>query len=186
LLIRVIDAEAGQVGAELELRSKRDKAAVAQRNRALADAAYAILRRNPSRYLMVWDLIVALLARGAYRSDLAPDPLEGVLEADPRLLNIGFHSWMLAGSATAAQRAAIPERQRLETDLFELVPDAPTAPVEPVSPLSLRRGMEGMLADITALLGGQSFDSLGEANTFLQDAIAGGGPAPPRPHPPRD
>jgi hypothetical protein len=79
-------------------------------------------------------LIVALLARGAYRSDTAPDPLDSVLGADTRFLAAGFSGWTLAEKATPGLRAAIRQRQRDEVELFRLASRPEPRPEESPAP----------------------------------------------------
>jgi tetratricopeptide (TPR) repeat protein len=90
LIVRVLDVETRQYAISLARRADRDKAAVAARNRALADAAEAVLRAGrmdmPISYL-----VPRLIARGAYRDPLPPDPWEQVLRSDLRFI-VGQHS----------------------------------------------------------------------------------------------
>lgn len=124
LLIRVLDADAGQVEAWLERRTERDGAAVKARNRALADAVRGFLlgrQRRTRDDAAIWDLAIALLARGFYRAEPAPDPLEAVLSADARFTYSGSSSWMLAEDVPAQVQAAIHERRRLEGELAAII-----------------------------------------------------------------
>jgi tetratricopeptide (TPR) repeat protein len=85
LIVRVLDVETRRYAISLARRADRDKAAIAARNRALADAAEAVLRAGrmdmPSSYL-----VPRLIARGAYRDPLPPDPWEQVLRSDLRFV----------------------------------------------------------------------------------------------------
>jgi hypothetical protein len=121
LVLRVVRDESGSCEAWFERRGTRDGQAVARRNRELADAAYGLLRASRSSDLHSWDLIIALLARGAYRSEVAPDPLETVLGADSRFTAVGFGAWMLDEDVTPALRAAIRQRQGDYAQLLDIV-----------------------------------------------------------------
>jgi hypothetical protein len=84
LLIRLIDVENALADIWFESRLRRPDDALAVRNRELADAAYAFMRQRPSDQWPIWDVAIALLARGLYRADVPPDPLRAVLKADRR------------------------------------------------------------------------------------------------------
>jgi hypothetical protein len=75
----------------------------------------------------IWDLAVTLLAQGAYRSDVAPDPLQAVLSADSRFAAAGHSSWTLEERLTPYMRGLIRERQQHEAQMFGRigVPDTP-------------------------------------------------------------
>lgn len=170
LLIRVADAEAARYEASLERRLKRDEAAVAERNRELANAADQLLRKSSRREMMIWDLVVMLLARGLYRSEVAPDPLEEVLRADSRFVYTGLMAWTLTEAVTPETRASIRERERVEAKLSE--------PAEDFGGLfsiqSARASMERAFADIQKALSKQEFDSIEEADAYLQGLLSGG------------
>lgn len=171
LLIRVVDAEADRCDAWFEARARRNEAAVAGRNRELADAAYQILHKSQRRSLFIWELVVALLARGVYHADVAPDPLETVVKADPRFVYAGMESWTLAEFVTPEMQATIRSMKEVESELFapagEAVTEAPplTAP---------RHAMERTLADVGSILSEKEFGSIEEANAFLQEMISKG------------
>lgn len=112
LLIRVLDAEDGRGEAWLEAKRRRPEEAIAARNRQLADAAHAYLGAVEGR--PIWEIAAAMLARGLYDADVAPDPLGSVLAADPRFDLGGRRTWL--GSMGLS---------------FVAVRDAPAAPVEP-------------------------------------------------------
>ncbi|MBI3977703.1 MAG: hypothetical protein HY331_05910 [Chloroflexi bacterium] len=175
LLVRVRDARAGRVEARFEPRQQRDDAAVAGRNRELADAVYGILCQSRDPVGFTWDISVKLLARGLYRSDVAPDALKTVLEADPRFMG-DQSAWALVEAMTPEARAIFAEPGRLAGDLSHLVPGAPADAGALPSILGGRFAAERALADIGALLTGQEFASIEEANAFLQDALRQGGP----------
>ena len=176
LLIRVTDGETRRFDLWFEPRRKRDSAAVERRNRELADCAYQILRDRRGVETFIWDLVDALLARGAYRSEVAPDPIEAVLRADSRFVDAGFDAWMLAETLTPDIEAQIRSRKKFEGELFavEEGQEIPEVAVGP-SVQSTRRSMERSFADVGAILAEHEFSSLEEANTFLQELLAGGG-----------
>jgi hypothetical protein len=97
----------------------------------------------------IWDVIIALLARGAYRSDAAPDPLQDVLGADPRFVAAAFSGWILAENATPGQRAAIRQRQRDEAELFRLMPRVEPRREEPPGPSPWEAIGERILEDLS-------------------------------------
>src|SRR5262249_7135637 len=139
-----------------------------------------LCQRNMMERFFVWDLVIALLARGFFQADVAPDPLQAVLGADPRFVPAAFHSWMLAEAVTPDVRAMIDNSKRLEQELFD-----PWARPEPAleqltSRRDVRRSMERTLADMDAALAEQDFASIDDANAFLQEMLAGGGLPPHR------
>jgi tetratricopeptide (TPR) repeat protein len=174
LLIRVVDGEAGHCEAWFEPRFEQDRAAVAERNRELADAAYPLVHASRSGDAVAWDLVALLLGRGAYRSDVAPDPLNAVLSADSRFVDAGFHTWMLAENVTPDVQAFIRQRQQAERELLQ--PALAAEPQQAASPLNLRYAMERTMADVGAILAEQEFGSVDEINAYLQDMLARGGP----------
>src|SRR6185436_11680759 len=86
LVIRVVGSEPINCEIRLESRRQWDKNSQAARNRELADAT-AQLYRGRSDAMPIWDVVPLLLARGAYRSELPPDPLATVLGDDPRFMS---------------------------------------------------------------------------------------------------
>ena len=86
----------------------RDSDAVTRRNQELGDATETLLRGSRSTDVHMWDLIVALLPRGACHADLAPDPLQAVLGADSRFVAAGFDAWMLEENVTPAPGGCDP------------------------------------------------------------------------------
>jgi tetratricopeptide (TPR) repeat protein len=85
LVIRVLDVDARHYAASLVRRAGRDEARIAARNRALADTAETVLR---TAYMGTpgFVLVPRLIAHGAYRDPLPPDPWEDVLRADLRFV----------------------------------------------------------------------------------------------------
>ncbi len=137
LLIRVLDGEKGRCEAWLEPRSQRDESAIKRRNREIADAAYQLFRHRPKDEKPQWELTLPLLGRGLYLSDVAPDPLESILHADPRFVYAGLMMWMLASAVTPEVKALLRQRSRYEPNLLRLGGGAPgRSPQAPPSPVS--------------------------------------------------
>jgi Plasmid pRiA4b ORF-3-like protein len=181
LLIRVVGGEDGSCEAWFESRGRRDELAVARRNRELADATQTLLRGSRSTDVHIWDLIVALLARSAYHSDVAPDPLENVLGADSRFVAAGFAAWMLEENVTPALRVAIRQRQQDEVQLFGLKPRPESLHADIPIAVSLHSVRERLLAQLNGLLGDQNGGSIEGASARLQSLVA----PQPRPRPVR-
>lgn len=180
LLIHITDGEAGLGEIAFEPHRARDNAAVARRNHELADAAYAIIRRGSPDGVSPWDIVIPLLAQGAYRDEVAPDTLDAVLKRDPRFVDAGMRTYTLSEWLTP-ERTELIKRRRATEALF--MPGSIERPSEPapeppaaISVQSSRRAMEKSFADVGALLSQQNFASLDEANTFLQKLMASGGP----------
>jgi tetratricopeptide (TPR) repeat protein len=173
LLVRVIDAEAGLYEARFEARSTRNNAAVAARDRELADAAEHLLRRSRDGTRIISELAVALLGQGAYRADVPPDTLETVLQRDPRFVEMGMGLWTLTELMTAEVEARIHSLKQFETDFLR---PATEGVAKPTSVLASRYAMERTLADVGAALAGRDFASLEEANAFLKEINSRGGP----------
>lgn len=180
LLVRATDVEAGHCEVWFEPRRRRDDAAVASRNRELADAVYQILKKNPSRQLPSWSITPTLISHGFYHAAMAPDELETVLGADSRFVDGGFSLWMLAEDMTPDMRLTAHGRDELD-DAWDLPEEEPAIDVltdilSGASPRELRAAMERAVTDIGAILAEQGFESIEEANAFLQDLLADGGP----------
>ena len=175
LLIRVIDAEAGRCEVTFEPRRRRNDVAVAARNRDLADTVLDLLRERSGRFPVEWELSRALLARGFYRADVPPDPLEAVLNADERFVDGGLSMWMLADEMTPELRAVVEDRKAFEAEFLSPAEETALEMPVPLSPLAMRARMERALADLEDLLEGREFESIDEANAFLQKAIPAGG-----------
>lgn len=180
LLIRITDGEAGLGEIVLEPQRKRDPAAVARRNQELADAVDAIIRRGNPDGMFPWDVVVPLLARGIYHDEIAPDRLDAVLKADPRFVDAGLGTYILAEWLTPERQTLINRRRAIEglfkPDSAESIPEpAPEPPASANSVQSSRRAMEKSFADVGAILSQQNFSSLEEANNFLQNLMASGG-----------
>ena len=176
LLIRVVGGEDGSCEAWFESRDRRDAQAVKGRNRELADATETLLRASRSTDVHIWDLIVALLARGAYHADVAPDPLQDVLGADSRFAAAGFDAWMLEEHVTPALRVAIRQRQQDEARLLGLTPRSEPLIADMPAPLSVHSVRERLLAELDALLDGQNGGSIAGASARRRSLFA---PQPP-------
>jgi len=85
MVIRVLDVDTRYYAVSLVHRADRDVAGIAARNRALADIAEKVLR---TAYIGTPDFVLVprLIAHGAYRDPLPPDPWEDVLRADLRFV----------------------------------------------------------------------------------------------------
>lgn len=171
LLLRVLDGEAGRYKAWFEPRRKRDEAAVAARNREIADAAGRLIPASERGY-PIWDLVILLLGRGHYRADVAPDPLAEVLAADPRFTKAGMGIWMLSEYVTPEIEADIRARRRLFTALFGGEGEAEE---DTDAPPRASGSMERTLSDLGAILADQESGSLDEANALLDRLLAEGG-----------
>lgn len=175
LLVRIVNGEPIRGEVQFEPRGKRDEAAVAKRNRELADTAYEILSRNPPRDMASWDLAAMLLGRGAYRSDVAPDALPEVLGKDQRFLETGFGRWMLAEAVMPEMMDVIRRRKKLEGELVGLGSESRVGEERAVSTLDMRRAMGRMFADIGAMVSEREFESNDDVNAFLRELMAKGG-----------
>jgi tetratricopeptide (TPR) repeat protein len=174
LLMRIVGGETNSCEIHLESRLKRDKRTLAARNRELADATAQLYRERGSIDIPIWDLVILLLARGAYRSEVAPDPLDTILLDDPRFEYAGLHGWILAEAMTPAMKAEIRRRQQLEREMLSVVSGADDGP-EPVdSPLSGRSMLERAMADVGALLAERAPATIDEANALLQELLTHG------------
>lgn len=107
LIVRVLDVDARRYALELCRRSERNEpalaAAIAARNRALADAAEAVVRagKPPTPY---FELIPRLIARDVYRDPLPPDPWDGVLRADLRFVPSQYSVYLTEKTVDAVER----------------------------------------------------------------------------------
>jgi tetratricopeptide (TPR) repeat protein len=176
LLMRVTHGEESRAAVWLEYRRQRNETAVRKRNQELADSAVQILHRSRWREVPIWDLVIALLGRGAYRADIAPDPLETVLKADRRFVDAGLNMWLLTEAVTPDVLALISQRKEAEPGLRGIQDEIPAS--EAVYQSDVRRSIEQTLADLGALLSQRQFGSIEEMNAFLQEPLATGGPPP--------
>ncbi|PKO23173.1 MAG: hypothetical protein CVU38_05295 [Chloroflexi bacterium HGW-Chloroflexi-1] len=94
LRVRVLDVPARRYAVELIRAQARDEPVIAARNRVLADAIAEVLRASRDD-LPDFYLIPRLVARGAYRDPLPPDPLDVVLAGDLGFI-VGKYSIRLA------------------------------------------------------------------------------------------
>lgn len=85
VVIRVLDVDARHYAASLVRRAGRDEARIAARNRALANTAETVLRTGRMD-MPDFVLVPRLIAHGAYRDPLPPDPWKDVLCTDLRFV----------------------------------------------------------------------------------------------------
>lgn len=127
LIVRVLDGEAGEYGACIERAAARDELALARRNRELADAAHGYLVSDRSHVVPIWEIVDALLARGAYRNEVPPAPLEELLGQDERFEDNAYAGWSLRKAAKRLSRPKARLNSRRESasglrkDLLDLV-----------------------------------------------------------------
>jgi hypothetical protein len=122
-LIFRLGKEGGPHRLELERRAERDEERITARNRELADAAEAVLKRSRGELLLP-ELAQRLLARGAYGDPCPPDPLAKVLfEIDPRFYDNGLGMVRLASTWEPGEAALAREQARLLERLFPPLPD---------------------------------------------------------------
>lgn len=96
LLFHVVDAEARKYAVSV-VRSGRDGAAIAARDKQTADSAFALLREDAWGEKFLWEIGFALIARGLYRDPVPPHSLERVLKADHRFVVGKYDNVILAG-----------------------------------------------------------------------------------------
>lgn len=77
LILQVLDGEARFYGVAFQRRVDRDEQVIAERNHALLQAASAHLTSRPYG-AAIWDTAAHLLATGACKHPVAPDPLEEI------------------------------------------------------------------------------------------------------------
>ncbi len=104
LVVRVIDIAARRYAVSLARQTERDPAAIAARNRALADVAERLARQSaddmPDFYL-----IPRLIASDVYQHALPPEPWDKVLRADLRfVVNQGRSVWLVERLVNALER----------------------------------------------------------------------------------
>jgi tetratricopeptide (TPR) repeat protein len=178
LLIRILDGEAGVCEIAWESRLKRDKSAVAARNQELADAALALFHERRADSMTIWDLTMPLLARGLWRAEVAPDPLETVLGQDARLTTAGLGGWYLTEAMTPERRAEMHEREQFAQALSALgtAEFGSLDDLRPPAALPGPRMLERAMADIGAFLQERQPASDEEANALLEGLLAQGIP----------
>lgn len=104
LIVRVIDVAARRYAVSLARQTERDPAAIAARNRALADVAERLVRQGaddmPDFYL-----IPRLIASDVYQHALPPEPWDEVLRADLRfVVREGRNAWLVERLVNALER----------------------------------------------------------------------------------
>ncbi len=103
LRVQATDLPSRRYAVHLIRTAQRDEAALAARNRALAEVAAEVLRAGRDA-LPDFYLVPRLIARDAYRHPLPPDPLAAVLRADLGII-VGKHGVSLAAKVVdAAER----------------------------------------------------------------------------------
>jgi hypothetical protein len=87
LLIWVKDAQAGEYGMRLQPRESRQEEVIDERNRKLVWVAEEIVSndRKMRNAIPIWELAAALIGRGLYAHDVAPDDMHYVLNEYSRL-----------------------------------------------------------------------------------------------------
>jgi len=160
LLLRVTDAEQGIGEAWFESRLRHPAEAIAARNRELTDAAQQFMRERREDRRPIWEVAIALLARGAYRADVAPDPLRAALRADRRFEFGGMSGWL---------RSPVPD----EDSFVSLRPeDAPSTALLPAGTLfQLKVTLRGTSPPIWRRLIGPPDTRLSELHHILQIAM---------------
>ncbi|MDP2659147.1 MAG: hypothetical protein Q8R28_00245 [Dehalococcoidia bacterium] len=179
LLVRVAGGDAARCEAWLDHRSKRDEAAVAARNREVADAVYQVLARKGSNETPIWDLAVAALARGLYRSDTAPDTLDALLRADSRFVDMGLEMWIRAEAMTPEFERIRLRRKGKGVGLLAAEEKTDAGPEGFRAAVDIRLASESATKDFHAFFAEQHFKSVDEANAFLEK-MRGQGLAPDR------
>jgi len=119
LLLRIEDA--ATVSITHEPRAQRDASHMAQRNRALADAAFQALKPRRAG-LRPLSLAARLLGLGLYHDPCPPDSLEVVLAADERF------RWDRDYLKVATRSDRLYSALGLEEDLDDIFGDKPRAP----------------------------------------------------------
>jgi hypothetical protein len=119
LLFRVSDGEARQYAVVFQPQVERDEAAIAERNQQMIQAIIDYKRRN--HFVdAIWEISSRLLATGAYKHPVPPDPLEQILtdelnEPDELLVSL-VKGWLLAKE---------PEVDPLIASLLDQIGDMP-------------------------------------------------------------
>jgi tetratricopeptide (TPR) repeat protein len=176
LLIRIAHGERQTCEIQFEAQRHRDSEAVAARNGELADAAERFLKERRASDAPIWDLVIALLARGAYKAGPAPDTLVDVLGEDSRFAQAGFHIWTLTAALTPARVAEIEQRKQAEREMYGLLggrDELDGAEVLPPLPFPVGGGspLESIFADIQRLMGSREFASDDEAQEYLEQIL---------------
>lgn len=112
LIIRVVDADARRYTGELERRQARDEQALARRNREAGDRALLAVRAAGGE-ILADRLAPVLIAAGAYRDPIPPDPLITLLAQDGRFIDAGLGVVALLEQWTEADERLADERQHV-------------------------------------------------------------------------
>lgn len=175
LVLHIVDGEAGTCEISLESRLKRDNAAMAARNRQVADAVAQIYRERGTVEMVIWDLVIILLARRAYHSEPAPDPLELILRDETRFGDAGFHHWIMTEAMTPAKKAEIDRRRQSEREMLAAFSgqDDPIGPLGD-APFAMPFTLERTMQNLRDLLAEHGPDSVDELNALVQEVMTGG------------
>ena len=176
LVIRVADAEERQYEARLEPFEERDDAAIAQRNQQLADATYQLLHSWPTVDVQIWAFVPALLARGSFVADVAPDSLVEVLATDSRFVDAGASSWMLGERMGRREKDLVRQRAWLNQNraaIDSMLEDEPNESIdEDFESLLFSPQMEEMIQDLGAMLGAQGITTEEQAADLFEQLLA--------------
>lgn len=174
LVVRVVDAVARRYELGWEPRSQRHEAAIAARNRQLAEAAVEVLRKEP---VPTMDLRTArlLMARGVYHDDVAPDILNDVLGADPRFRKQGMMGWAYVEGMSAQEIAEFDAHGRRMAAIFDdYFPDDEEPTADDAALAGRPSTMERALADFDAAIEGMEFSSVEELGAFIEGLLVEG------------
>jgi tetratricopeptide (TPR) repeat protein len=172
IVFRIVDGEAGTIDAWYEPQHARDEDIVAARNQELADAAAEILRDRQRDGAPTWHLCNLLLALGAYRSDVPPDPLSDVLERDERFVGGGMMFWELAERLDAEDLAELQIRERLLETMF----NPSGEPVDLADAGSVIAAIENVFLNLSAKIASHEVTTIEDTAAFLHDRIQLGSP----------
>lgn len=129
LLIWVKDAVAGEYGVRLQPRESRQEELIEERNRLLVWTAEDVVSsdRKSRSAVPVWELAAALVARGMYSHDVAPDDMHYVLHEYSRLrlyddLGYAFEDQIPSLQQRQGQARAESHHPHFGPDLVEMPP----------------------------------------------------------------
>lgn len=182
LLIHLVDAVTGEAEAIFLAHGQRDEAMIARRNQALTATIESLFRSRRMPTLFIPEITKRLFAQGFYRDPMAPDSVEAVLKSNDRFIE-SWYSWSFTDMMSPDGVRALKEHNDMLEVMMENTRAAslgeftPTLLPEP-SPMAMRGNAERALADVTALLEEQNFETIEEANAFLQALVDSGQPPP--------
>jgi tetratricopeptide (TPR) repeat protein len=172
IVFLIVDGEAGTIDAWYEPRHARNEDMIATRNREIADTVAEILSEGERHGVAPWRLCNLLLARGAYRSDVPPDPLSDVLERDERFVGGGMMFWDLAERLDTEDLAEMKVRQQLLDAMF----NPPDEPVDLSDAAGLIRAVENVFINLSAKIANDEVTTTEDAAAFLRDRLQLGSP----------